>query len=80
MGLLRTKIFQSGGAKAVLLPDEIEFGIGTEVVIESTGEAVRIVRAPKMTNQELIAKLRSMPKPPEIEERDIEEIPEREGL
>jgi antitoxin VapB len=80
MGIIRTKTFQSGNSEAIRLPKEVAFGIGTEVIIETNGNSLRIYKAPKMTVQELVARLRAMPKPTEIQELDNEEIPEREGL
>jgi antitoxin VapB len=80
MGIIRTKTFQSGNSEAIRLPKEVAFGVGTEVIIETSGKSLRIYRAPKMTVQELVARLREMPRPTEIQELDDEEIPEREGL
>lgn len=80
MGIIRTKTFQSGNSEAIRLPKEVAFGVGTEVIIETSGKTLRIYKAPKMTIQELVARLRAMPKPTEIQELDREEIPEREGL
>jgi antitoxin VapB len=80
MGIIRTKTFQSGNSEAIRLPKEVAFGVGTEVIIETSGKTLRIYKAPKLTIQELVARLRVMPKPTEVQDLDREEIPEREGL
>ncbi|HBK55645.1 MAG TPA: AbrB/MazE/SpoVT family DNA-binding domain-containing protein [Xanthomonadales bacterium] len=80
MRIIKTKTFQSGNSEAIRLPKEVAFGIGTEVVIETSGETLRIYRAPKISNQELVAQLRAMPKPSAIERRDTDEIPKPAGL
>jgi hypothetical protein len=95
MATYRTKIIEDGEHLAVLIPKEIGFGIGVEVVVETVGEEVFIHRAstydanarkknalvaPKMTIQELVRRLRELPAPSEIEVRDTEEIPEPKGF
>lgn len=80
MNEMRTKPFRSGNSQAVRLPKELAFADDQELIIVRSGKGVSIYPAPKMTMKELIAKLRSMPKPPDVEVRDTEEIPEREGL
>lgn len=84
MGIVRTKTFQSGNSEAVRLPKELAFGVGTEVVIETVGDALKIYRAPKVDylakNRELAHLLMELPGPSEIEVRDTEEIPEPKGL
>jgi antitoxin VapB len=84
MGQVLTKTFQSGDSEAVHLPKELAFGVGTEVVIETIGDALKIYRAPEVDylakNRALARALLEMPGPCSIEVRDTEEIPEREGL
>jgi antitoxin VapB len=76
----RTKPIRDANGQAIHLPEDMAFPDGQDVIVVKSGERISVYPAPKMTMQELIAKLRSMPKPSEIEVRDTEEIPEREGL
>jgi hypothetical protein len=40
-----------------------------------------VTLSPAVTSiPEMIARLDALPRPPSIEERDVEELPEREGL
>jgi antitoxin VapB len=80
MNEIRTKPFRSGNSQAVRLPKEVAYPDDAELVVVKCGEVTTIYPKPKMTMQELVAKLRELPKPPEVEIRDTEEIPEPEGL
>lgn len=84
MGVVLTKTFQSGNSEAIRLPKEVAFGVGTEVVIETVGDELRVYRAPKVDyrakNNELARLLLELPGPSEIEVRNTEEIPEPKGL
>jgi len=76
---LTSRTFQSGNSEAVRLPKTVGFGIGVELEIERTGEVVTL-RPKRPSIAEMIAKLRSMPKPSEVEQRQAIEFPERPGL
>nr|WP_314437016.1 AbrB/MazE/SpoVT family DNA-binding domain-containing protein [uncultured Brevundimonas sp.] len=74
-----SRTFRSGNSDAVRLPKEISFGPGVEVEIERKGDVVTI--SPKRKSvKEMLAKLRSLPKPSSIGIREEVEIPERSGL
>jgi len=74
-----SRTFRSGNSDAVRLPKEISFGPGIEVEIERKGDVVTI--SPKQKSvKEMLAKLRSLPKPDSIGVRHEVEIPERPGL
>lgn len=79
MNMYRTKTFRSGNSEAVRLPKEIGFGEGVEVEIVREGDHVTISRK-RMTNRELVERLRRLPKPERIVEREPFEAPERPGL
>ena len=74
-----SRTFRSGNSDAVRLPKEISFGPGVEVEIERKGDVVTI--SPKRKSvKEMLAKLRSLPKPSMVGVREEVEIPERSGL
>ena len=74
-----SRTFRSGNSDAVRLPKEISFGPGVEVEIERKGDVVTI--SPKRKSvREMLAKLRSLPKPSSVGVRHEIEIPERSGL
>lgn len=75
-----TKAFKTGNSIAVRLPKEIAFEEGTELVVERSGDVLTIYPAKKKNMADLIDELRRMPRPPHVEERDTEELPEPKGL
>lgn len=79
MAVARTRTFRSGNSEAIRLPKEMAFGENVELVIIRSGDVVTVYPATK-SPRELVARLRKLPSPPAIEERDVEEIPERPGL
>ncbi len=79
MSKIDTKVFKSGNSVAVRLPKEMAFPVGAEVTVCRSGDVVTIM--PKRTSiKEMIARLRQLPTPGEIQQRDVEPIPERPGL
>ena len=74
-----SRTFRSGNSDAVRLPKEISFGPGVEVEIERKGDVVTISPRRKSV-KEMLAKLRSLPKPSNIGVRKEVDIPERPGL
>jgi len=74
-----SRTFRSGNSDAVRLPKEISFGPGVEVEIERQGDVVTISPRRKSV-KEMLAKLRSLPKPSSVSVREDVEIPERSGL
>ena len=79
MTVLTSKTFKSGNSQAVRLPKEVAFPDDTEVTIERSGDVVTI-RPKRLPMAELVARLKAMPSPPEIEERDADFWPDRPGL
>ncbi|MDO9608358.1 MAG: AbrB/MazE/SpoVT family DNA-binding domain-containing protein [Brevundimonas sp.] len=74
-----SRTFRSGNSEAVRLPKEFAFGPGVEVEIDRKGDVVTISPKRKPV-KEMLAKLRSLPKPASIGIRHEVEIPERPGL
>jgi antitoxin VapB len=74
-----SRTFRSGNSDAVRLPKEISFGPGVEVEIERKGDVVTMT--PKRPSlQEMIAALDALPKPSNIQKRDVILPPRRKGL
>jgi antitoxin VapB len=74
------KTFRSGNSVAVRLPNEMGIEAGVEVVIQRSGDTVTITPKSKHSVAEMIARLRALPKPDYIQEREPIEFPERPGL
>ncbi|MCA3640366.1 MAG: AbrB/MazE/SpoVT family DNA-binding domain-containing protein [Phenylobacterium sp.] len=79
MTVVRTRTFRSGNSQAVRLPKDVAFGDDVELVIVRSGDVMTIYPA-ETTIAEMIDRLRTLPAPPDIERRDDEDLPEREGL
>jgi len=79
MTVARTRTFRSGNSEAVRLPKDVAFGEDVELVIVRSGDVLTLYPA-TTSIPEMIARLNALPAPPLIEERDGEEIPERDGL
>ena len=77
MTIAKTRTFRSGNSEAVRLPKDV--GEGVELVVVRSGDVVTLYPA-ATSIPEMIARLDALPRPPVIEERDDEELPEREGL
>lgn len=74
----RTRVFKSGNSQAVRIPAEIAYQ-DTDVELEITrfGDVVTIVPV-RESMKDVVARLRRMPKPPEVEVREPVEVPDRE--
>jgi len=79
MTIVRTRTFRSGNSEAVRLPRDVAFGENVELVIVRSGDVMTIYPA-ATTIPAMIARLYALPAPPDIEQRDEEELPERKGL
>ncbi|MSO77574.1 MAG: AbrB/MazE/SpoVT family DNA-binding domain-containing protein [Alphaproteobacteria bacterium] len=79
MTIVRSRTFRSGNSEAIRLPREVAFGEGVELVIVRSGDVMTIYLA-GTSIPEMIARLRSLPAPPDIEARDEDDLPERTGL
>jgi antitoxin VapB len=79
MSFGRTRTFRSGNSEAVRLPRDLAFGEGVELVVVRSGDVMTIYPATTSLSV-MIERLKALPAPPTIEQRDIEDLPEREGL
>jgi antitoxin VapB len=79
MPVARSKTFRSGNSEALRLPRDVAYGEGVELVIVRSGNVMTIYPA-AMSIPSMIERLQSLPAPSKIEQRDVEELPEREGL
>jgi antitoxin VapB len=79
MTVTKSRTFRSGNSEAVRLPKDVAFGEDIELIIVRSGDVLTLY--PAVTSiPEMIARLKTLPVPPFIEERDDEELPERAGL
>ena len=79
MSIHRGKTFKTGNSQAIRLPKEIAFGDDVELIIVRSGDVVTLYPAASSL-KDMIARLEALPRPPTVEQRDVEEIPERRGL
>ena len=79
MPIARTRTFKSGNSEAVRLPRDVAYGDGVELVIVRSGDVMTIYPA-TMSIPLMIERLQALPAPSAIEQRDVEELPERDGL
>lgn len=79
MTIARSRTFRSGNSEAIRLPKDIAFGKDVELVIVRSGDVLTIYPAASSIPA-MIKRLRSLPAPPRVEQRDDEELPERRGL
>ena len=79
MTTAKTKTFRNGNSEAVRIPREMAFGDGVELTLERSGDVLMIYPA-KVSWAETLAVLDALPAPGEVEVRDVEPLPEREGL
>jgi len=79
MTVTKTRTFRSGNSEAVRLPKDVAFGEDVELVAVRSGDVLTLYPA-AISIPEMIARLKALPVPPFIEERDDEELPERVGL
>ena len=79
MTVVKTKTFKSGNSEAIRLPKEIAYGVGTEVEITREGDVITI-RPKRKSFREMLDRLKELPTPEEVEVRDPDIFPDREGL
>ena len=79
MSVAKSKTFRSGNSEAVRIPREMAFGEDVELIMERSGDILKMYPS-RLTPAELVAKLRMLPSPDYVEERDIEPLPEPKGL
>lgn len=79
MPVARSKTFRSGNSEALRLPRDVAYGEGVELVIMRSGNVMTIYPA-SLSIPSMIQRLQTLPAPSAIEQRDVEELPERDGL
>jgi antitoxin VapB len=79
MTITKTRTFRSGNSEAIRLPKNVAFGEGVELLVVRSGDVVTLYPA-ATSIREMIARLEALPRPPSIEEREDEGLPEREDL
>ena len=79
MGIADSRTFRSGNSEAVRLPKDVAFGREVELTIVRSGDVLTIFPT-RPPIGDLIQRLAVLPRPADIETRDIEELPERPGL
>jgi antitoxin VapB len=79
MPIARSRTFRSGNSEAVRLPRDVAFGADVELVIVRSGDVLTMYPA-TLTIAEMAARLVALPAPPTVEQRDVDELPERPGL
>jgi len=79
MPVTRSKTFRSGNSEALRLPRDVAYGEGVELVIVRSGDVMTIYPA-TMSIPLMIERLQELPAPSAIEQRDVKELPERDGL
>jgi antitoxin VapB len=79
MPFARGRTFRSGNSQAIRLPKDVAFGDEVELVIVRSGDVMTIYPA-TTSIPDMIARLQTLPAPPTIEQRDTEDLPERDGL
>jgi antitoxin VapB len=77
MSIYRSKTFTSGNSQAIQLPKEIAYGDDVELIIVRSGEVITIYPV-AYSLEEMVARLESLPRPPTIEPRDVNALPERQ--
>ena len=79
MAIARSRTFRSGNSEAVRLPKDVAFGDDVERVIVRSGDVITMYPA-GTTIASMHERLRALPRPRWIEQRDDDPLPEREGL
>lgn len=73
----RTRVFKSGNSQAVRIPAELAYeDAGAELTISRHGDVITLYPA-RTGLKDAVARLRALPKPPEVETREPIEMPDR---
>lgn len=75
-----TRVFKFGEDQAVLIPEDLAYSdLNIELDVSRVGDVITIKPVGSKRNlKEMVAALRSMPKPSEIEKYEPIELPDRE--
>lgn len=79
MTVADSRTFRSGNSEAVRLPRNVAFGREVELTIVRSGDVLTIYPTRKPIG-DLVKQLAELPRPPLIEVRDEDVLPERSGL
>lgn len=79
MALHTSRTFRIGDRKALLLPEEITWSDDTELAICCSGDVVTVYPV-KLSLKSMVSRLSELPRPPAVEARDDEPLPERSTL
>ena len=74
----RTRAFKSGNSQAVRIPAELAYDdTSVDLTITRHGDTI-VIQPARPSLREMVAALRAMPKPSEVEVREPIEVPDRE--
>lgn len=79
MPIARSRTFRSGNSEALRLPKDVAFGVDVELVMVRSGDVLTVYPS-GLTLTDMAARLRALPSPHAVEERDVGELPDRPGL
>jgi antitoxin VapB len=79
MPTVTSRTFRSGNSEAVRLPKDVAYGEDIDVTIVRSGDVITIYPT-RPSIATMIARLRELPGPDEIEVRDADVVPDRPGL
>jgi virulence-associated protein VagC len=79
MAIHTSKIFRIGGRKALLLPEDIRWSDDTELAISCSGDIVTVYPV-KLSLKSMVSRLSDLARPPAVEARDNEPLPESPTL
>jgi antitoxin VapB len=70
MTIARSRTFRGKYGQAFLLPKDMAFDNGVELIVVRSGDVLTCYPA-AMSVPDMIAELRSLPAPPSVEKRDV---------
>jgi antitoxin VapB len=77
--LPRTRVFKSGNSQAVRIPAELAYeDAAAELAISRHGDVITLFPV-RSGLKDAVARLRALPTPAEVEEREAIEMPDREA-
>lgn len=79
MSTAKTRTFRSGNSEAVRLPKDVAFGEDIELIVVRSGDVITMYPAVSSI-PEMIAQLHRLPVPASVEQRDVDPLPDRDGI